>query len=165
MAEPPEMSLPVTRAELRDELREFRKELEKNHPTHEDLRRELSRFATKDDLEIWGGAIRSELRAEIKELDQSLRAEIKELDQSLRAEIKELDQSLRAEMKVLDQSLRAEMKAMARALQAEMARLLRARIEQFQTSIGIFDERYRDLPPRVARVEAKVFPPKRTRRR
>ena len=106
-----------------------------SYPTKADLREELERFATKKDLELWGGAL----------LDRIERG-----DAALRAEMGNLRTELRDEM--------AEQRT-------EMKRLLQAGIEQFQRSLRVFDDPYRDLPERVTRLEAKVFPPKRTRRR
>lgn len=101
MAESNEMSKPVTRAELT------------KYPTQEQLLEELAKYsrneqladyATKRDLETWGGALYLEIQR-------------------------------------LGVELRGEIGAFAQRLEAEMSRLLQAAVEQFQRSIGIFDER------------------------
>jgi hypothetical protein len=46
-------------------------------------------------------------------------------------------------------------------LLTELARHTRANYEEMSTQISIIDEKYTDLPPRVSRLETKVFAPKR----
>ncbi len=44
-------------------------------------------------------------------------------------------------------------------------RVMKIISEQHTREIAVVDDKYRDLPARVERLEAAVFPPKRTRRR
>ena len=121
-----DMSSPVTRGELREELAALEQRLEQkfeqkfvtkddlrlelqNYPTKEDLRNELAKYATKQDLDTWGGALLERMTVEI-------------------------------------------------------GRAVRAAMESVRISVNAVDDQYRDLPARVARLEAKVFAPKRRRR-
>ena len=114
-----DMSSPVTRGELREELSKLeqkfeqkfvtREELYRDFPTKDDLRNELAKYATKQDLDTWGGALLERMTVEI-------------------------------------------------------GRAVRAAMESVRISVNAVDDQYRDLPARVARLEAKVFAPKRRRR-
>ncbi len=56
-------------------------------------------------------ALGTELRAEIKAVEESVRTELKAVDSGLRTEIKAVEKSLRAEIKAVDEGLRTEMQA------------------------------------------------------
>ena len=66
-----DMSTPVTRGELREELEQLRQELE---PLA--TKRELEPLATKRDLELWGGALQARLIERIDGTEQRLSAEL-----------------------------------------------------------------------------------------
>jgi hypothetical protein len=52
-----------------------------------------------------------------------------------------------------------------RIFKAELQGAVRILSEQHMREITILDDKYKTLPARVERLEAAVFPPKRTRRR
>jgi len=53
-----DMSTPVTRGELRDELQQFKVSLEQlEQRLEQKLEQKLAHLATKTELEIWGGAL------------------------------------------------------------------------------------------------------------
>lgn len=52
-----------------------------------------------------------------------------------------------------------------RAMNERITTEARAAIEWGVAQIRSHDDKHKDLPPRVAKLEAKVFPPKRARRR
>ena len=106
-----DMSTPVTRGELREELERLRQEFRQE-------------FATKRDLEIWAGA--------------------------LQARIQSGEQRLTERIDRTEQRLSAELARHAGAIQESMSALFAAH-----------DEQYADLPGRVSRLEAAVFPAKR----
>lgn len=108
-SEHPDMSTPVTRGELREELAQLEQRLDQKFVTKDDLRNELAKYATKQDLDTWGGALLERMTVEI-------------------------------------------------------GRAVRAAMESVRISVTAVDDQYRDLPARVARLEAKVFAPKRRRR-
>lgn len=129
--DPPDMSHPVTRAELREELASYptREELREtlrtelaSYPTRaelrETLRTELAAYATKADLEVWAGAI-------IARTDEHLE--------------RRLDERL---------------SVFERRVGAEIAHQIRAAYELFRTDIRALDDKYNGLPPRVDRLEA-----------
>jgi hypothetical protein len=65
-------------------------------------------------------------------------------------------------MIAMEGGLRGEMRAMEGRLMHELGRATRGSEEELTTRIKVVDEQYKDLPPRVQRLEAKVFaPPKR----
>lgn len=127
-----DMSTPVTRGELREELDQrlaplaTKAELERfatkadlerfatkadleRYATKADLKAELERFATKDDLQIWGGA------------------------------------------------LLERMTGLEQRLGLELARHVKAMQETLSKQVSVIDEKYADLPPRVSRLEGVVL--------
>lgn len=122
-----------------------------SHPvTRVELREELGRFATKADL-------REELDRKLA--DYPTRAEHRfDLEGWAQRIIEFLRSELRAEM-------RAGFQAMREELAMDVARHIRAANEEMRDWLRGFDDRYKDLPPRVDQLEAKVFAPKRRRRR
>lgn len=129
MVDATDMSTPVTRGELREELEQ-----------------RLAHLATKAELEIWGGA---------------LLARIQSGEQGLMARIESGEQRLMARIESGEQRLIERIDASEQRMLAELARFTRATYEDMSTQISVIDEKYADLPPRVNRLETKVFAPKR----
>ena len=61
--------------------------------------------------------------------------------------------------------LRAEIQALGKWLSAEFAQHANRMLDTVKEITGAVDEKYNDLPGRVAVLEAKVLPPRRQRRR
>lgn len=122
MTDATDMSTPVTRGELREEIEQLELRLAPL-ATKAELELRLASLATKAELEIWGGA----LLARIESSGQQL--------------IEGIDRS--------EQRLHVELARHAKALYESMAALISAS-----------DEKYKDLPGRVSRLEAAVFAPK-----
>ena len=80
----------------------------------------------------------------------------------------ELATALESWANVIVSMLRGEMHAMEKRLRTDLnedlGRHVRAANEDMQRFLAGFDDRYKDLPPRVTKLEAKVFAPKRRRR-
>jgi hypothetical protein len=93
---------------------------------------------------------RGELREELAKLEESLE---QKLDQKLEL----WTGALLARMDSKYESRRAE-------LSAELASHVRAANEEMRDWVRAFHDGYKDLPPRVAKLEATVFAPKRRRR-
>lgn len=142
------MAAAVTRAELRQELKDVvtKKHLEKvleGYPTSKDLAKaleplatkvDLEKYATKPDLETWAGALEHRIIT-------AMRAE-------LRAELRS---DLRAELST----------AMAQSehrLDAQMARHCKAIEESIRGMVRAVDDKYSDLPARVTRLERTSKP-------
>jgi exonuclease VII large subunit len=108
------MSTPVTRGELLTALAELDK-----------------KFATKADLDLWGGAIVDRLMVNerrIAELDARLTARIDELDARLTARIDELNARLTARIDELDARLTARID--------ELDARLTARIDELEVRLN-----------------------------
>jgi hypothetical protein len=88
------------------------------------------------------------------------RGELRQLGADLRGEMKELREELRGEMKELREELRGEMKDLQRAIVEDVGALvghaLKVQQEQFQAWARTYDDKYQDLPGRVARLERDV---------
>ena len=133
MAGATDMSTPVTRGELRAELAPL--------ATKAELRAAIAPLATK--AEIAPLATKAELRAAIAPLATKV----------------ELELWGGALLARLEGALRARLDAFEHRLLADLARHTNAAFESMSTQISVIDEKYNDLPPRVSRLEGKVFTP------
>ena len=86
----------------------------------------------------------------------------------MRAELERLEQKLEMwggalleRIKAGEQRLLERIDSSERRLLSELARHTRASYEEMSTQISVIDEKYADLPPRMSRLEIKVFPPRR----
>ena len=105
-----DMSTPVTRGELRDELQQLEVRLEQLELK---LEQKLAHLVTRTEFEMWGGA-------------------------------------LLARIELGEQRMFTELARHTRAIQESMSR-----------QISVIDDKYNDLPARMSRIEATVFPPER----
>lgn len=130
-----EMSTPVTRGELRQELAELEQKFEQR----------LARMATKEDLA--GLAT----KAEIAEL--ATKAELAELA----ARLDQFQDETRAAF--ARTPTKVDLENWGLALLNEIGRHTRAIQESMAAQISVIDEKYNDLPRRVGRLEETVFGP------
>jgi len=79
-----DMSIPVTRGELREDLQQLRMET----ATKAELQQAIEPLATKRDLEFWGGA----LLARIESGERKLNDRIERLEQRFQNDLKGLEQ-------------------------------------------------------------------------
>jgi hypothetical protein len=92
---------------------------------------------------------------------RELKEELGKLEEKIDAKIDALD----AKLEAWGGALLARMDAMRTELVTEIARQSRAAMEWGGDQFRAVDDKYADLPGRVTRLERKVFPPKRARRR
>ena len=107
--------------------------------TRGELREELAKLELK--IEVWGGALADRIG--------KLETRVGKLEKRFDALEKRFD----ALEKRVD------------GLYHELARHTNAILEAIQGRVSVIDEKYADLPGRVARLEREVFAPKRTPRR
>jgi len=107
-----DMSIPVTRGELREELAQLEVRLEK-------LEQKLDQK-----LEIWGGALLTRIEA---------------------GERRQAEWAASFEQRLL----------------TDLARHTKAPFEAMAMQVSAIDDKYAELPGRVSRLEATVFPPRR----
>lgn len=147
MSNEADMSTPVTRGELREELavfgQELRQEFRRDFVTKAEFQEEVARLATKEELrqEVAKLATKEELRQEVAKL--ATREELEHWGGALHALLVRMDQRI-------DQ-LRLD-------VQTDIARQMGVLQEWFSRAISTIDDKYADLPGRVARVEEEVFP-------
>ena len=127
-----DMSTPVTRGELRDELQQFKVRLDQSldqleQRLEQKLEQKLGQ-KLEQKLEMWGGALLARIDSNERRLAEQFREGIASSEQRLLA---------------------------------ELARHTRAIQESMSTQISVVDEKYDDLPARVRRLEATVYPPER----
>ena len=133
MSNAADMSTPVTRGELQEELTKFRQE----------MHQAIAPLATKAELEIWGGA----LLARIQSSEHTLRQEMREL-------VTASENSVKA---FVETTVQTAIQATEKRLQAELAHHAAALFESMSALITAHDDKYADLPGRVKRLETRVF--------
>jgi hypothetical protein len=157
-----DMSTPVTRGELREDLEQFRQEL-KQEFVHLATKEELAQLATKAELvhlatkeELAHLATKEDLaqlatKAELAHL--ATKRELELWGGALLARIGSNEQRL-------EQRLIERIDGTEQRLSAELARHAGAIHESMSAMFAASDEKYADLPGRMNRVEAAVFAPK-----
>jgi hypothetical protein len=132
-----DMSTPVTRGELRQELEHFRRVELREELEHfrQDLKQEL---ATKQELEhaVSQLATKQELEHAVSQL-------------ATKRELEMWGGALLARLEPLQ--------GMEQRLLAELAHHTRASQESLSKEISVIDEKYADLPGRVTRLESEVL--------
>jgi hypothetical protein len=131
MVDATDMSTPVTRGELREEIAQLEVRIEQK------LEQKLAHLATKTELELWCGALLARVLARIESGEQRM-----------------IDR-----MEALEQRMIERMVALEQRLLGELARHTTAIYESMSVQISVIDEKYADLPHRVRQLEAKVFTP------
>ena len=124
-----DMSTPVTRGKLREELAELETRLEQK--LEQKLEQRLAHLAPRTDLELWGGG----LLARIERGEQRLLARIESGEQRL--------------LELIDTTEKRSLVKLARHTMASHKKML--------MQISIIDEKYAGLAPRMNRLETKVF--------
>ncbi len=118
---------------------------------------------------------RRELHAELAAFEERLEQRLEQkLEQKIDAKLGSLERRFDHKLELLQGALvdrigaretRMErLERLPERLAAELARSVRAANEEMRDWMRAFEDRYRDLPPRVDRLETKVFAPKRRRR-
>jgi hypothetical protein len=127
--------------------------------TRRELREELEQYPKRTELEMWGGALNAKIDAVDAKVD-AVDAKVDAVDAKVDALGIRLD------------GLIAEFNAFARLVKTtfdelalELARHANRILESVHDIAGVVDEKYKDLPARVVRLENTVFRPKRQRRR
>ncbi|HSR97051.1 MAG TPA: hypothetical protein VLM79_08385 [Kofleriaceae bacterium] len=133
-----DMSAPVTRGELREELdRAFEQRLAplatKAELAQLATKAELAQFATKADLAQFA------TKADLERL------------------VTKDDLEKRLEPLVTKEFFETRLEAMESKLSAELAKHVKAIEETFQKQVSTFDDKYKELPGRVERLEGAVF--------
>ena len=109
---------------------------------------------------------RREFHERLASFETGLRSEMAQLSTGLRSEMAQLSTELRGEMTELRTELRTEMEHLRITLQADAQATLKALNEENRAWFLTIDDKYKDLPDRVRKLEEAVFsPPPRTRRR
>ena len=149
-----DMSTPVTRGELKEELAALRKE----------FREETALLATKAELReaIAPLATKAELHEAIQEAIAPLatKAELETWGGALLARIQSSEQGLMELIKTTEQGLKELIRATEKQLQTDLARHAGALQEWMSSMITAYDDKYADLPGRVKALETRVFGPK-----
>lgn len=136
------MDAPVTHRELREILADY--------PTKQDLRVQLGLVvdALSDRMDKQAAALRVEWRTELRAFAEDIKTDIKtDIKQFVSTEIGNVRDHIEQHVST------------------EIAAQTSASNDEHLAEISVIDEQYKDLPPRVTRLEQKVFPPKRQRRR
>jgi hypothetical protein len=116
-----------------------------------------------EEIDMERPVTRRELKLEVDRIDGKIDRLDTKLDAVCGALLSRMDAMMRetAEMRAETAEMRAEMAEM----RADAARQAKAAMEWALEQFRAVDDKYADLPRRVTRLEGKVFPPKRARRR
>jgi phage shock protein A len=153
MADATDMSTPVTRGELRAELAQFEQTLEQK------LAQRLAPLATKAELEVWGGALLARIESGEQRLLERIDGHGQRIDR-LEQRFDRLEQRFDRFEQRFD-AFEQRFDGFEQRLLTELARHTQAIHESMSMQISVIDEKYADLPPRMSRLEAEVFAPKR----
>jgi hypothetical protein len=150
---PTDMSTPVTRGELREELEHIHRKFQDfQQELRIELKAELAPLATKAELAPL--ATKAELKAELAPL--ATKAELAIL--ATKAELVPL--ATKVELELWGGALLARIDRTEQRMSAELARHAGAIHEAMTALFAASDEKYADLPGRVNRLEYAVFAPK-----
>jgi hypothetical protein len=144
--DPMDMSTPVTRGELREELKLSETRLE----------------ARLDGLESRFDRFEQELEQKLETLEQKLD---KKFDQKLDQKLEALEQKLeqKFDQKLAQMATKADLEiwggALLERLSVDLARHVKAIQEQLSIQVSTIDDKYADLPGRVSHLEAVVLAP------
>jgi DNA anti-recombination protein RmuC len=129
-----DMSSPVTRGELRDDLAQFEHRIERKFDA------KLDRLESKFDAKL--DRLESKLDDKIDRLERKFDNNLGLWGAALAAQISELA---------------AQMRASETRMLGELARHSQAGFESMTSKISAVDEKYNDLPARVARLELNAL--------
>lgn len=105
-------------------------------PELPDMTTPITRADLMEVLDLWGGALREQMV-------------------SMEAATKQDLADLAIRQDLFETTLRQDLVGMERRLSAELAQHTRSSATDVQGQIAVIDEKYADLPGRVARLEAK----------
>jgi pyruvate/oxaloacetate carboxyltransferase len=147
MVDATDMSTPVTRGELREELEHFRQEL-KQEFRHE-LNQELVHLATKAELAQLASQMAT--KAELAQLASQMATKADLAQMATKADLAQM--ATKADLEIWGGAL-------FERLLTELARHVRASQEALSKQISALDDKYADLPARVHHLETAVFGPR-----
>jgi hypothetical protein len=154
-----EVNAPVTRAELREEL--------KNHPTRAELKAELDpiRDALKQhDLRFDAMmATMGEMFAAIGQQIAAIGQRLVGMEQRMVGTEQRMG-AMEKGMGAMEQRIGQQMVAMEQRLTDELRRHTSSSADASRSELAVVDDKYKDLPERVTKLEAKVFAKPRGRR-
>jgi YesN/AraC family two-component response regulator len=159
MVDSTDMSTPVTRGELREELEHLRQEFKR------ELKQELAPLATKQELaqlatkqELAQLATKQELAHLATKQELAHLATKQELvPLATKRELELWGGALQARIETSEQRLIERIDGTERRLSAELARHVGAIHEAMLAWFAASDEKYADLPGRMSRLELAVF--------
>jgi hypothetical protein len=158
MAKASGMSAPVTRGELQEELKLLRGELQQAvEPlaTKTELQQAVEPLATKTEFQQAVALLAT--KAELQQAVALLATKV-ELEMWGGALLERIDSGERR-MQALEHRLIERIERMQQQLQTDLARHANALHESMAALIHGHDDKYKDLPPRVSRLESAVFTP------
>ncbi len=132
-----DMSTPVTRGELRDELAHLENRLERKLDDKFDLQER--KLDDKFDLQE-------------RKLDDKLELQERRLDDKL----DRLERRLDDKLGLWGAALAAQIAESEKRVLNELARHTQAVFDSMATQVSALDEKYRDLPARVTRLEVEI---------
>jgi hypothetical protein len=134
----------VSRGILREELAQELARFPTREELKETLRQELARFVTRDEFGMWIHMVAQQ--------HERLVGAIADLRQDMKASQEALSRRITDSHEVLSRRIADSHEV----LFVEIGRAARVAAEEHRRELGVIDDRYRDLPPRVATLEREV---------
>jgi chaperonin cofactor prefoldin len=141
MVGPEDMSTPVTRGELRDEIDRLEQKFESR----------LAQMATKADL--------AEMATKADLAEMATKADLAQM--ATKADLAQMATKADLAQMATKADLNTWGRALVEHLMTELARHTKASQEALSMQISTIDDKYKDLPARVSHLEAAVFAPKK----
>jgi chromosome segregation ATPase len=167
-----DMSSPVTRGELREELVRFEPRFEAIDQRFEQVDRRFEqvdrRFEQVDRRFEQVDQRFEQVDQRFEQVDQRFEQVERRLEH-ISGELSEVRSTMatKHDLEIWGGALldrfTQEMRAMEKRLQEDLARHSRANHEDTVKQIAAIDQKYADLPPRVSKLEGEVFPHRRRR--
>ena len=137
-----DMSTPVTRGELREELGQFETRFDQK----------LEKLETRID-------------GKLEQLEERIDGKLEKLETRIDGKLEKLEERIDGKLEKLETridtwggALVARIDASEQRVLTELARYVKAMQETLLVQVSVVDEQYKDLPGRVNRLEAAVFP-------
>jgi exonuclease VII large subunit len=152
-----DMSTPVTRGELRDELAQFETRIERKFDDKLDgLERKLD---AKIDAKIDG--LERKFDDKLDGLERRFDDKLDDLERKLNHNMGLWGEALAAQIRQvavqISKEVAAQIAESEKRLLGELARHMQAGFESMTAQISAVDDKYKDLPARRARLEAQAF--------
>ena len=132
-----------------------------------DMDAPVTRRELHETLELWGGALAARLEGRFVGLERRMDGLEGRMDglEGRMGGIEGRMDGIEGRMDGLEGRIVALFESFEARFMTELRAQVRGALEDVRAQVSAIDDKYNDLPARVGRLEAKVFPPRKPRRR